>query len=115
MLALSADVAGVAASPLSADEALEWGLVNRVAGVYPRFTKSLWNDESAIMALDYLLQYEKPDLSLVNLTDLDSERNRQTATDLGAVAIRAFGSQSPDQSRLATAGYVPCSTRSPIR
>jgi hypothetical protein len=58
------------------------GLVDRIASVYPRFTKSLWNDESAIMALDYLLQYENPDVSLVELTDLDSEQHETGALSL---------------------------------
>lgn len=58
------------------------GLVSRVASVYPRFTKSLWNDESAIMALNYLLQYENPDLSLVHLTDLDSEQHETGGVSL---------------------------------
>jgi hypothetical protein len=58
------------------------GLVNRIASVYPRFTKSLWNDESAIMALDYLLQFENPDLCLVHLTDLDSEEHETGALSL---------------------------------
>jgi predicted AlkP superfamily pyrophosphatase or phosphodiesterase len=58
------------------------GLVDRIASVYPRFTKSLWNDESAMMALDYLLQYENPDVSLVHLTDLDSEQHETGALSL---------------------------------
>ncbi len=58
------------------------GLVARIASVYPRFTKNLWNDESAIMALDYLLQYENPDLSLVELADLDSEEHETGALSL---------------------------------
>ncbi len=58
------------------------GLVGRIASVYPRFTKSLWNDESAMLALDYLLQYEKPDLSLVNLIDLDAEEHETGALSL---------------------------------
>jgi hypothetical protein len=58
------------------------GLVNRVAGVYPRFTKTLWNDESAMLALDYLLQSEKPGLSLVQLSDLDAEEH-----ETGALSI----------------------------
>jgi predicted AlkP superfamily pyrophosphatase or phosphodiesterase len=58
------------------------GLVGRIASLYPRFTKSLWNDESAMFALDYLLQYEKPDLSLVHLTDLDSEEHETGALSL---------------------------------
>jgi hypothetical protein len=58
------------------------GLVARIASVYPRFTKSLWNDESAILALNYLLQYENPDLSLVHLADLDSEERETGALSL---------------------------------
>jgi Type I phosphodiesterase / nucleotide pyrophosphatase len=58
------------------------GMVARISGVYPRFTKSLWNDESAMLALDYLLQYEKPDLSLVNLADLDAEERETGALSL---------------------------------
>jgi hypothetical protein len=38
-----------------------------------------------------------------------------TASGTGVVARRWDGTQSPVQRRLATAGYVPCSTRSPIR
>ena len=38
-----------------------------------------------------------------------------TAGGIGAVGSRCFGSHSPVHSRLATAGYVPCATRSPIR
>ena len=58
------------------------GLVARIASIYPRFTKSLWNDESAMMALDYLLQYESPDLSLVYLGDLDVEERETGALSL---------------------------------
>jgi predicted AlkP superfamily pyrophosphatase or phosphodiesterase len=58
------------------------GLVTRVASVYPRFTKSLWNDESSILALNYLLQYENPDLCLVHLGDLDAEQHETGALSL---------------------------------
>jgi hypothetical protein len=58
------------------------GLVGRIASVYPRFTKSLWNDESAMTALSYLLQYEQPDFSLVHLTDLDVEERETGALSL---------------------------------
>jgi predicted AlkP superfamily pyrophosphatase or phosphodiesterase len=58
------------------------GLVDRIASVYPRFAKSLWNDESSILALEYLLKYEKPDLSLVHLADLDSEERETGAMSL---------------------------------
>jgi predicted AlkP superfamily pyrophosphatase or phosphodiesterase len=58
------------------------GLVDRIAKVYPRFTKSLWDDESAMLALNYLLQYEKPDLSLVHLAELDPEEHQTGALSL---------------------------------
>jgi predicted AlkP superfamily pyrophosphatase or phosphodiesterase len=58
------------------------GLVTRISSVYPRFSKSLWNDESAILALDYLLQYENPSLSLVHLADLDSDEHETGALSL---------------------------------
>jgi hypothetical protein len=58
------------------------GMVARIASVYPRFNKSLWNDESAILALNYLLQYEHPDLALVHLADLGSEE-----METGALSI----------------------------
>ena len=46
---------------------------------------------------------------------VDPDTNLQTLSGTSAVGRRWAGSQSPVQSRLATAGYVPCSTRSPIR
>jgi hypothetical protein len=58
------------------------GLVARIASRYPRFTKPLWNDESAIYALNYLLQYEHPDLCMVHLADLDSEEHETGALSL---------------------------------
>ena len=38
-----------------------------------------------------------------------------TEPGMGPVGRRCAGSQSPVQRRFATAGYEPCSTRSPIR
>jgi hypothetical protein len=58
------------------------GLVDRVASANPSFRKSIWNDETAMAGLAYLLQYEQPDLSLVQLTDLAEEQRETGALSL---------------------------------
>ena len=55
------------------------GLVSRITGTYPRFSKSIWNDETAMAALDYLLEHEQPDLTLARLSDLDAEERETGA------------------------------------
>ena len=58
------------------------GLVQRITSVYPVFSKSQWNDSTALLGLRYLLQYEKPDLSLVHIADLDQEQRETGALSL---------------------------------
>jgi hypothetical protein len=58
------------------------GLVERISGAYPAFRKAIWNDETALSALMYLLQHEKPDLTLVQLTDLAEEEIETGALSL---------------------------------
>ncbi|MCU1259617.1 MAG: type phosphodiesterase/nucleotide pyrophosphatase, partial [Bryobacterales bacterium] len=58
------------------------GLTERIASVYPAFTKAQWNDASALEALRYLLRFDPPDLTLVHLSDLEGEE-RET----GALSI----------------------------
>lgn len=58
------------------------GLVQRISSVYPGFSKTLWNDATAVDALLYLLQYEQPDLMLVRLADLEAEEH-----ETGALSI----------------------------
>ncbi len=60
------------------------GLVQRIASVYPVFSKSQWNDSTALIGLQYLLQYEKPDLALVHIGDLDQEQSETGALSLYA-------------------------------
>ena len=60
------------------------GLVQRITSVYPVFSKSQWNDSTALIGLRYLLQYEKPDLSLVHIGDLDQEQRETGALSLYA-------------------------------
>ena len=60
------------------------GLVQRITSVYPVFSKSLWNDSTALIGLRYLLQYEKPDLTLVHIADLDQEQRETGALSLYA-------------------------------
>ena len=60
------------------------GLVQRISSVYPVFSKSQWNDSTALIGLRYLLQYEKPDLTLVHIADLDQEQRETGALSLYA-------------------------------
>jgi predicted AlkP superfamily pyrophosphatase or phosphodiesterase len=58
------------------------GLVDRMAGAYPGFRKSIWDDATSMAALSYLLRHEQPDLTLVNLTALDQEQRETGALSL---------------------------------
>ena len=60
------------------------GLVQRITSVYPVFSKTQWNDSTALIGLRYLLQYEKPDLTLVHIADLDQEQRETGALSLYA-------------------------------
>jgi hypothetical protein len=55
------------------------GVVDRIEMSSPGFQKVLWDDTSATRAAVYLLRVEKPDLLLVQLTDVDSEQRETTA------------------------------------
>ncbi len=55
------------------------GIVDRIEKASPGFQKELWDDRSAAQAAAYLLRVEKPDLLLVQLTDLDSEQRETGA------------------------------------
>lgn len=74
-----ADVAGKASPP---------GIVDRIEKASPGFQKELWDDSSAARAAVYLLRVEKPDLLLVQFTDVDSEQRETTA--LGVYARDAL-------------------------
>lgn len=60
------------------------GIVDRIEQASPGFQKELWDDTSAARAASYLLRVEKPDLLLVQLTELDTEQ-RET----GALSVYA--------------------------
>ncbi len=49
------------------------GLVEKIARVFPSFTQEWMDDRTRTQATVYLLKYEKPDLILLHLVDLDSE------------------------------------------
>jgi hypothetical protein len=55
------------------------GIVDRIEKASPGFEKELWNDASAAQAAVWLLRVEKPDLLLVQLTELDSEQRETRA------------------------------------
>jgi predicted AlkP superfamily pyrophosphatase or phosphodiesterase len=58
------------------------GIVDRIEAASPGFQKELWDDTSAARAAEYLLRVEKPDLLLVELTDIDSEQRETGALGL---------------------------------
>jgi predicted AlkP superfamily pyrophosphatase or phosphodiesterase len=55
------------------------GLVDKVAKVYPSFKRESWDDEAAMLALRYLLEFEQPDFTLIHIADLDSEAHEKGA------------------------------------
>ncbi|MGH9661219.1 MAG: ectonucleotide pyrophosphatase/phosphodiesterase, partial [Bryobacteraceae bacterium] len=63
------------------------GLEERVARVYPSFPRSQWTDTSAMQAVRYLVEFEKPDLTLVHIADLDSEQHDHGAFGKNAKAV----------------------------
>jgi predicted AlkP superfamily pyrophosphatase or phosphodiesterase len=60
-------------------------IVDRIENALPGFQKQLWDDTSAARAAAWLLRTEKPDLLLVQLTDVDSAQ-RET----GALSVYAL-------------------------
>ena len=55
------------------------GIADRIEKTSPGFEKTLWNDASALTASLYALRVAKPDLLLVEFTDVDAEQ-RATRT-----------------------------------
>ncbi len=49
------------------------GLVEKIARAYPSFPQEWMDDRTRTLATLYLLKYEKPDLILLHLVDLDAE------------------------------------------
>ncbi|MCI0364230.1 MAG: alkaline phosphatase family protein, partial [Phycisphaerales bacterium] len=49
------------------------GLVEKIAKVFPSFAQEWMDDRTRTLATVYLLKYEKPDLLLLHLVDLDAE------------------------------------------
>ena len=64
------------------------GIVERIEKASPGFQKELWDDTSATRAAVYLLRVEKPDLLLVQFTDVEFEERETTA--LGVYARQAL-------------------------
>jgi predicted AlkP superfamily pyrophosphatase or phosphodiesterase len=80
------------------------GIVDRVEKASPGFQKSLWNDASALTAALYLLHAEKPDLLLVQFTDVDAE---QRATRVLSVYAREILEDDDDRIGQITAAAGP--------
>jgi predicted AlkP superfamily pyrophosphatase or phosphodiesterase len=57
----------------SIEERATPGLVEKIARAYPSFAQEWMDDRTRTLATLYLLKYEKPDLILLHLVDLDAE------------------------------------------
>ncbi len=55
------------------------GLLEKVSKAYPGFKRNSWDDEAGMLAVRYLLEFERPDLTLVHIADLDSEAHEKGA------------------------------------
>jgi predicted AlkP superfamily pyrophosphatase or phosphodiesterase len=55
------------------------GLIDRISRAYPSFGVSQWSDRSGLVATRFLLEQEKPDLTLVHIADLDEEQHEAGA------------------------------------
>jgi hypothetical protein len=67
------------------------GLADRVEHAGLGFEKELWDDDSSARAAIYLLKNEKPDVLLVNFSDVDSEQ-----LDTGALSVYSRDSLETD-------------------
>lgn len=81
------------------------GIADRIEKSSPGFQKDLWDDSSATTAAVYCLRVEKPDMLLVELTDLDFEQRetraftvyaRQTLEDDDEHIGRILAAAAPD-------------------
>lgn len=59
--------------------AMPAGIADSIERASPGFEKQLWDDKSAAQAATYILRNEKPDLTLVQFTDLEAEQRETTS------------------------------------
>ncbi len=63
------------------------GLVDRITRAYPSFPVSVLSDRMILIAARFLLEQEKPDLTLVHIADLDGEQHDTGAFSRHARAV----------------------------
>ncbi|MBK9166235.1 MAG: alkaline phosphatase family protein [Bryobacterales bacterium] len=63
------------------------GLIDRISAVYPSFPRGYWSDTAAMQAVRYLVEHEKPALTLVHIADFDSEQHEFGAFSREAKAV----------------------------
>ncbi len=66
------------------------GLVEKISRVWPSFAQEWMNDRTRALATRYLLKYEKPDLILLHLVDLDAEAHHNGPFSREANAILEY-------------------------
>jgi predicted AlkP superfamily pyrophosphatase or phosphodiesterase len=65
-------------------------LVDRITRAYPSFPVSMLSDRMTLIATRYLLETEKPDLTLVHIADLDGEQHETGAFSRNARAVLEY-------------------------
>src|SRR5262245_42779942 len=66
------------------------GLVEKIAKAFPSFAQEWMDDRARTLATIYLLKYEKPDLLLLHLVDLDAEAHENGPFTREANAILEY-------------------------
>src|SRR5262245_5738342 len=66
------------------------GLVEKIAIAFPSFAQEWMDDRTRTLAVVYLLKYERPDLLLLQLVDLDAEAHESGLFTRAAIAIIAY-------------------------
>ena len=63
------------------------GIAALIEQMFPSFEKQLWDDSASANAATYLLATDKPDVSLVHMTEIDAEQHETTARSIYAREI----------------------------
>lgn len=66
------------------------GLTERISRAYPSFPVSTFSDRPILIATRYILEQEKPDLTLIHIADLDGEQHETGAFSRNARAVLEY-------------------------
>jgi len=69
------------------------GLVEKIAKAFPSFAQEWMDDRTRTLAVVYLLKYERPDLILLRLVDLDAEAHENSPFTREANAVLEYADE----------------------